>query len=332
MSKNKGIFENINNLIGKKQESSNDVVEKKDVPSKEKISPGQKLMKNYEKTPANLLSKGLSKTFGSAKDTAFGAVDSLSGNDADAAQGSTTEESKVSPNPSISKEREVEASIYNKDLISDNPLKRLKAKVEVAAEERRREIRIARNKRVEQVNSVKEKIFEARDSVQRTYETVLNIPSEIEKGVRETQQSVKEIEEQARNTIEEVQKTPQKVQQAVDDTKKKVEDTQRATMEVVNEVKAIPDKVEKTVSDTKRKIEDTKKGTEEFFSKVEKFVKSFESKNESKPFVAADSPTTIAEIDPGLEIEVNEALNVAKEALKETQTTSQSKGRKGSGT
>lgn len=311
-SKNKGIFDNINNLLGNKEESSDDAGTPESAATKAKTSPAKNLMDQYEKSPKYILQKGLA---------------SMSRKKADPIQ-APPPALIPPPTPSSTKEIDFIPSKLKDDLNSKNPLKRLKAKIEVATEEKKREMRMARNKRIEQINSVKESFFEARDSAQRTYETVVNIPSEIEKSIRETQDTVKEISEKTKKTIEEVQKTPQKVQKAVDDTKKKIEDTQQATMDVVNEVKAIPGKIEKKVSDTKKSIDDTKKGTEELVSKVGNFVKSFDSKKESPattnenkpPSTSSSKPASISEIDPGLGMEVNEALNVAKEALKDTNT------------
>ncbi len=323
-------FDNMNNLMGGKDEKHSDDDDKNDdEKSTTKIfSPGQKLMEKYSKSPENLLNKALGK------------VDNIpSAAAAPTAEAPIPAAPKVTTSPptpptitSASTQTDDNAPIYKEGLDSKNPFIRLKAQVEVAAAEKQRDIRIAKNKKIEQINVVKKQINDVKESAQRTYKTVINIPSEIEKKVEETQQSIQEFNEKTKNTIEEVQKTPQKVQKAVDDTKKKVEETQQATVDAINEVKAIPGKVEKSVNDTKEKIKRTKRGTEEFISKVQNFAQKFDSGDKQEKIgqasdsrfpiqnAAADTPESIADIDAALEAEVSDALKTAKQALKNTQS------------
>lgn len=326
MSENdNGIFDNIKNIMKpqnespeppkSKSEDEKDSFVQVNTPGKTKSSPGEKLMSDYKKSKNPLTSNLFSKAVASAKDTAYKTADTIENKNAAPSPDSqaSKEVSKVAAKVSTNKENEAVQSMYSEDLKSSNPLTRIKAQIAIAAEERAREQRLARNRRIEKIESIKAQVFEARDSAQKTYETVVNLPSTIEKGVKETKQAIDEIGQKTRNTVEEVQKTPQKVKKAVDDTKKKVDDTKRATVEFVDDVKAIPGKVEKTVNDTKEKVERTKKGVENALSKINELSKKFSSSG--KPRLPEETPTTIGEIDPGLELEVSEALDVAKQAL-----------------
>lgn len=181
-------------------------------------SPGEKLMKKYKGSP-----------------------------DKPRAVLKISKEPSSSPPPAA-----LTPSSLEEDLKSKNLLTRLKAKIEMAAQEQARKRRLAESKRREQMDNAKAIVFTSMDTVKSTYETIVNLPVKIEQGARKTKGNIEEFEEKARNTIIEIQRTPEKVRKVVDDTKKQVEKTQQATMEVVEDVKAIPGRVGNTIDETKK--------------------------------------------------------------------------------
>ena len=151
------VFDNINNLMGRKDEkpSGDDDKSNEEKSPTKKISPGQKLMEKYSKSPENLLNKALGK---------------VDNNPSAATAAPTVEAPKVTTPPptpptitSASTQTDDNAPIYKEGLDSKNPLIRLKAQVEVAAAEKQRDIRIAKNKKIEQINDAKKKINDAKN-------------------------------------------------------------------------------------------------------------------------------------------------------------------------
>jgi hypothetical protein len=177
---------------------------------------------------------------------------------------------KPQAKPSANKDETItNLTPYLADLDSPNPIKVLKAKYAIASEERKRKRRIQEQKRRESIDGIKRVAYEAVDSVNSVYTTIVGLPNQVEEAIQETKEAIEQSAVQTRKTVKEVQAIPSKVQQAVEDTKRTVQETQRATLEAVEEVKSIPKKVERTVSDTKKSIQETKEGVENFAKKVD---------------------------------------------------------------
>jgi hypothetical protein len=380
-----------------------------------KDGPRQKIMEQYQaslKTTSdtkprdlsngeNLFQTDLRKSFDSAKDSIYGTIDNLSANEKVRSSIPNTQEdvNKVPSKPSINKNVEVSTlSLYVQDLNSVNPLKRLKANLAIAGEDRKRKRRAAEANRRAAMDGLKRIMFDFVDTVQVMYGALLNTPAQLERSLLGTQDTFDV-------TMIQIKSTPDKIQQVLENTKKSVEETQRVTMDVVEEVKTIPQKVttsaeevvagvETSINNTKETIEQTKQGMFQFVQKVgditneAKYITGLEQRplpppppprtteelakdvamdvakgtasiagkaglvvakgtagmavsgaklawqaatsteqpkgemtdaTRDIPFVAAadmaETPKTIAEIDPTLEAEVVEALRVAEQAL-----------------
>jgi len=167
-----------------------------------------------------------------------------------------------------------EADARQIDLTSKNPLKRMKAKLAIQAEERQRKRRLAVTKVKQRFSTIKDMIFAMVDAVEILYATIMNLPSQMEQNMIETQHAFDDMNDKARTTLTEIQQAPAKVQNAVDQTKKSVEETQRKTMEILEEVQSIPLKVQRSVNDTQKSLEHTKENVDKFVAKVESFTSS----------------------------------------------------------
>mmetsp|Transcript_12147 Transcript_12147/g.18214 ORF Transcript_12147/g.18214 Transcript_12147/m.18214 type:complete len:684 (+) Transcript_12147:131-2182(+) len=270
----------------------------------------------------NLYQSDLRKSFDSGKDVIYGTIDSLTakkgkkGNNNEGSAASlfpnTYEGFKVATKPSMNRDERVAIlAEYASDLTSTNPIKRLKANLVIAADERRRKRRLERERREATVNGIKQILYDFVDSIQILYEVLVKLPSEVEKSVEATQYQID-------RTVEELQRAPEKFQQVVQGTMKSVEETQKTTLKIVNEVQqvpkkvggvvvgtvkevqAIPTKVNNSISDTKRSIEETRKGVENFVQETK-----YRTGLEQRPPPPAKAPE---------ELRKDLALKVAKEA------------------
>ena len=184
---------------------------------------------------------------------------------------STAAETQTTTMSSLSPE---EADAREMDLTSKNPLRRMKAKLAIQSEERQRKRRLAITKVKQRITTIKEMIFAMVDAVENLYAMIMNLPSQLEQNMIETQHAFDDMNAKARTTLTEIQQAPAKVQNAVYHTKKSVEETQRKTMEILGEVQSIPSKVQKTVDDTQKSLEHTKEHVDKFVAKVESFTSS----------------------------------------------------------
>jgi len=319
-----------------------------------KIAPGQRFMDQYN---ANEKGSLPSTTSTSIK------IDNDNDNaNANANDNPTDNISAGKPdNPISNIQKDVTSSPtagkYDEDLNSRNPLKWIKAKVTIQAEELQRNRRIAAAKRTTQINNIKEIIFSIVDSVENLYQTIIKLPSDIETSVEDGKAALEDINAKVQSTLDEIQKTPAKVQDKVDQTKNSVKETQRKTMEIVEEVQGFPsrvqsavvdtreslentkdrvqkavddtresfdntkDRVQKAVGDARETLENTKETVGKFASKIEdlassnKDTASTSSEQAIRPPTIVTKATSIADIDPGLQTEVAQALQVAKDAL-----------------
>lgn len=277
----------------------------------------------------NLYQSDLRKSFDSGKDVIYGTIDSLTakkgkkGNNNEGSAASlfpnTHEGFKVATKPSMNRDERVAIlAEYASDLTSTNPIKRLKANLVIAADERRRKRRLERERREATVNGIKQILYDFVDSIQILYEVLVKLPSEVEKSVEATQYQID-------RTVEELQRAPEKFQQVVQGTMKSVEETQKTTLKIVNEVQqvpkkvggvvvgtvkevqAIPTKISNSISHTKRSIEETKRSIEETRKGVENFVQETKYRTglEQRPPPPAKAPE---------ELRKDLALKVAKEA------------------
>lgn len=167
-----------------------------------------------------------------------------------------------------------EADAREMDLTSKNPLRRMRAKLLIQSEERQRKRRQAITNIKQRITTIKEMIFAMVDTVENLYAMIMNLPSQLEQNMIETQHAFDDMNAKARTTLTEIQQTPAKVQNAVYHTKRSVEETQRKTMEILGEVQSIPSKVLKTVDDTQKSLEHTMEHVDKFFVKVESFTSS----------------------------------------------------------
>lgn len=229
-------------------------------------------------TGENLYQSDLRKSFESAKDVIYNTVDSLSAEKSEKSK-MAVKEHKVVAKPSRNKDRIVQAVPALK---SSNPLKRMKANLAIASEERRRRRAIEQEKRDATFNSIKQVLFDFVENIQVAYAAILNIPNEVEQSVAKTQYQIE-------GAIDEIQKTPKNIQNFVDGTIKSVEEGQKAVVKAVDDVKqiprkmsesvtstvkdvqatveeiqAIPTKVNNSIEETKKSIDDTKKSFEGF--------------------------------------------------------------------
>jgi len=183
----------------------------------------------------------------------------------------STAETQTTTMSSLSPE---EADAREIELTSKNPLRRMKAKLAIQSEERQRKRRLAITKVKQRITTIKEMIFAMVDTVENLYAMIMNLPSQLEQNMIETQHAFDDMNAKARTTLTEIQQAPAKVQNAVYHTKKSVEETQRKTMELLGEVQSIPSKVQKTVDDTQKSLEHTKEHVDKFVAKVESFTSS----------------------------------------------------------
>jgi methyl-accepting chemotaxis protein len=226
------------------------------------------------------------------------------------------------------------SGIYDADLNSRNPLKEIRAKLAIKADEYQRNRRLAAAKRKTQINNIKEIIFSILDTVETMYEKMMKLPSEIEQNVEGSKAVLEDFNAKAQSTLDDIQETPAKVQNAVDQTKLSVQETQRKTMEIIGEVQSIPSKVLKVVDETQQKLENTRENvqkavddTQQSFENtkvnVEKLVakvddltsRKKESSISSHQAIRPPATKSLADIDPDLDTEVAQALQVAKDAL-----------------
>lgn len=267
----------------------------------------------------NLYQSDLRKSFDSGKDIIYGTIDSLTLNNANVNKSSffpdTHEKFKVATKLSVNRDEAV--AEYASDLASSNPIKRLKANLAIAANERRRKRRLEQERRAETVNSIKQILYDFVDSIQILYDFLVNVPGELEKSLEMTQYEIEKA-------VVEIQKTPEKIQQIVEGTKKTAKETQKATVNIFNEaqqvpkkvgdavvgtvkeVQAIPTKVNNSIEETKRSIEETKKGVEYFVQDAK-----YRTGIEIRPRPPPTPPKAKSPEELGREI----ALKVAKEAV-----------------
>ena len=226
------------------------------------------------------------------------------------------------------------SGIYDADLNSRNPLKQIRAKLAIKADELQRNRRLAAAKRKTQINNIKEIIFSIVDTVETMYEKMMKLPSEIKQNVEGSKAALEDFNAKAQSTLDDIQETPAKVQNAVDQTKLSVQETQRKTMEIIGEVQSIPSKVlkvvdetqqklentrenvQKVVDDTQQKFENTKVNVEKLVAKVDDLTsRKKESSISSHQAIRPPATKSLADIDPDLDTEVAQALQVAKDAL-----------------
>ena len=222
----------------------------------QKIAPGHRLMTLF----SHASDAGESSLFSQKIDNA-----STPTTVSTAAETQTTTVSSLSPE---------EADAREMDLTSKNPLRRMRAKLLIQSEERQRKRRQAITNIKQRITTIKEMIFAMVDTVENLYAMIMNLPSQLEQNMIETQHAFDDMNAKARTTLTEIQQTPAKVQNAVYHTKRSVEETQRKTMEILGEVQSIPSKVLKTVDDTQKSLEHTMEHVDKFFVKVESFTSS----------------------------------------------------------
>jgi hypothetical protein len=254
-------------------------------------SPGEKLMEQFESsvqstntdvsTGTDLYRSDTRKSFDDAKDAIYNLLDGgaqkkkenkqpFRGQTPAPAIEEITQSFKAAAKPSINKDKTVvNLTPYLADLHSQNPIKRLQARLAISTAERKRKRQIQRENLENAIDGVKLMIYDFADSIQVMYEVLLNLPKKVEETVEATQYAIEESVLQTKNTVKEVKALPSKVQQKIEDTKQSVENTKKATIEVVQEVQSIPSKVDRSIQDTKQSIRETKEGVEKFVVKVE---------------------------------------------------------------
>lgn len=252
---------------------------------KPKATPGEKLMKQYESSPLHskrnanditpaaekdLFTSDLRKSFDSAKDTLYSAFDGLNQTPTSKESTDTADVNNFHPptKPSVNQDETVtELKPYLADLQSRNPLKRLQAQASIQLHKRRQQRRIAQQEREEQIQSIKQRIFDIVDGFQKLFAALVALPSKVEEVVESTQYSIEEAMMKAGETVEEVQTLPLKIQKAVQDTRESLLETQRQTQRTIQETKErtqkaiqtvqnLPQTVEMTVEESQRKVQD----------------------------------------------------------------------------
>lgn len=283
-----------------------DTVGKKASPSSPDSTPGKRLLETYNKslkndpetredisTGENLFTSDTRKTFNIAKDTFYNAVDALGKKEKtekDEAADISIEMNlfRVATKPSFNEEESVAlVSSQLDDLVSTNPLKRFKARVAIATEQRKRERNLQANNKNQAFAALKNMFYSFVETCQAIYLIVLSIPEEVEKMIEATQDAMETTQTQIQSSIVEIQQTPDKIEQAVVQTRatttetietikqipiqveSKLTETKEGITKTIQEVQAIPGKVEQTVTETKKSIEDTKQGVANFVQKVE---------------------------------------------------------------
>jgi len=205
------------------------------------------------------------QTFDSAKDIFYGMIDSLTvtsskkgkkgKNDDDdgdddpfSSVADTLEESKVACKTSVNKDKAVVAvSKYAPDLSSLNPAKRIQANLAISTAQQQQQETLE-NQSESVTASVKKVVFGVVDFFQTAQNTLMNLPTEVEKKVEMTQNKIG-------RTVEEIQNTPKKIQQQVEDTKKSLQETQEKAIQFVNDVQQVPKTVGDTVVGTMREVQ-----------------------------------------------------------------------------
>lgn len=193
--------------------------------------------------------------------------------------------------PSVPYKRSLAQDYNNVDLVSQNPVKRFQAQMEI----REREAQKRAIERNERIRAKKEDLYKIVDAFQATVDSIPERIDQTEQAVKDVTRFLKTVPTRVDRAVEDARALPERVQSTADQTKRTVEDSIETTKQIVQDVRDIPNRVGQTIEGTKKVVTQTKDTVSDAVTKVKVLV-GVEKPKPKPPVVPPPKDPTVSEL------------------------------------